>query len=350
MDDPFKLVITGCDYTNIDKVVANLKDNQEVTHLSLANNGLEPDDCDALATLIKENRTVISLDLSNNKLGGEGIAKLVEALKANTTIVDLDLGANQLAKSAGKALAEVLKAPTCRIARLQLAGNALGIYGAEELANGLKHNASVTTLGLQNNTIGNDGAEKVIAILPPPKKGGADVDEYFSQLAAGRTDTAAPLGLGTTNTTLVQVNLDANRIDDDPMLRVGNSTWMNEQLQQRLHWGKTESEARAILEGSAFDELALLELLCKKAHEELTAALAAKKEAEDAAAANKKAAPPPKGAKVPPKPSAAAPRAPSKSPTKACKSAVMPPAPAASGKVKAAATAGRTPSPKKSGK
>lgn len=342
MDDPFKLVITGCDYTNVEKVVSSLKDNTEVTHLSFANNGLEADDCDALAVFISTNRTVVSLDLSNNKLGGEGVEKLSAALAKNSSITDLDLGANQLSKSAAKSLAAALLAPSCRLTRLQLSGNALGIYGAEELAVGLKGNVTVTAVGLQNNNIGNDGANKLLDILPGKAM---SIDEVT-------TDSLLPLSERKYNTSLVQISLEANRIDDPLALAISNGTWLNEQVQMRHYLVRLEEEARRMVE-DVEPELQALELLFAKATSELKTAIAEKEAAQKTAAAapakGGKAPPAKPGAKVAPPKAAPAGRSASKSPAKPTATAAPP---ATSGKVKAAAGAGggKNPSPKKTGK
>lgn len=345
-EDPYRLVIKGCDYTNVDKVVANLKDNTEVTHLSLANNGLEPDDCDALALLIASNRSIVSLDLSNNKIGGDGMSKIATALAANTSITDLDLGANGLSKSAAKALATALSSPTCVIARLQLSGNALGIYGTEELAAGLRGNTSVTTLGLQNNNVGNDGAAKLLDILPPK---GLSIDEVVASAAAVATENGEKKAF---NTSLVQISLEANRIDDPLLLSVTNGTWINDQVQMRHCIVKLEEEARVILT-DVDAEWEALALLFQKATKELEERIAEEK--AKALAAAPAPVPGTKGKAPTGKPGAKAPaakpaaRSASKSPEKAPAKAA-PPAPAGSGKVKVAVGAGRNPSPKKSGK
>ncbi|CUG06174.1 Hypothetical protein, putative [Bodo saltans] len=347
MNDPFKLVLSGCDYTNLDKVVSSIVSNQEITHLSFANNGLDTDDCEALAKFIASNTTVVALDLSGNKLGGEQIQKLADALAKNSTITDLDLGANGLAKSAAKAFAAAISVPTCQVSRLQLAGNALGIYGVEELAVGLRQNTSIKALGLQNNNIGNDGAQKLLDVLPGK---GQSIDEVFADGSLPINDVDGS-GVATEkkfNTSLVQVSIEANRVDDSLALAVATGTWLNEQVQMRRHMIRLETEARAMLE-DVDPELDALRLFFAKATSELVAALAAK--AAEAAAAPK-AAPGKSGAKGPaakPSPAGGA-RSASKSPVKAAPAkGKAPPPPAASTKVKAAAGAGRTPSPKKGG-
>jgi hypothetical protein len=312
-DDPFKLVITGCDYTNVDKVVANLKMNNDVTHLSLANNGLESDDCAALATLIRENKTIISLDLSNNKLGGEGVAKLADALLHNSSIEDLDLSANGLAKSAGKALAPAIGKRECSIKRLQLAGNQLGIYGTEELCSGLRVNTSILSLGLQNNGLGNDGAMKLAEILPPKEE---SIDAIWMIVQQE--------GSPAFNTTISQVNVEGNRIDDNVALDVARRIWINDQIQMRRHLVELETRQRQIV-GDVDEEWKILELFFKKSTEEL---LSKHKES-----AEPKATPPPaKGAKA--HPSKGPVRGTSKSPERPSAGAKVP-APAGSRSIKA---------------
>ena len=325
--DPVKLVLKGVDYTNVDKIVPGLIANTEVTRLQLSDNGLEPDDCDAISRLIRENKTLVALDLSGNKIGGEGLAKLADSLSGNPRIEDLDLGANTLSRSAGKSLAAILSSPTCNIQRLQLAGNQLGIYGTEELCIGLKNCKCVKSLGLQNNNIGNDGAQKLLDILLP---GSTSVGETVAEK----------------NCSLVQANLEANRIDDALVLTVAKSLWLNEQVQLRVHLTKLEEDNRAIIAAEIESEAQLLELLFIKSTEEKKAELAAKAAAAAAAAA----APPPKAS---PPGKAGGKSLGTKSPVKAApKSGATPsskasvPAPAPSTKVKASAPE-RNVSPKK---
>jgi len=318
-DEPIKFVLKGVDYSNVELVVSAIKGMTNLVRLQLADNGLEPDDCGSLAVLIRDCKSLTTLDLSNNKLAAEGVQKLCTALlESDSAITDLDLGANTLSRSAGKALGELLKDPRCKLERLQLAGNQLGIYGTEEIASGLVGNRTLKSLGLQNNNVGNDGAQKLIDCLTP--KG-------------------SPIGVVVEgkNCSLIQVNLDSNRVDDPLVAQVAASLWLNDQIQVRAHMVKLEADNRRGVEASCDGELQLIQLLWEKATDELKAKLeaaaVAKAKAQAKAGGVKSTSPAKGGAKGVPAP--------------APKGAKGAPAPASSAKVKAAAsTKSPAPAPK----
>eukprot|EP00760_Papus_ankaliazontas_P031337 PhM_4_TR5239/c0_g2_i1/m.730 len=317
---PISVKFKGVDYSNIDKVVANIKDNTVIERLSLAGMKLEPDDAQAIAQLLQHNKSITALDLSDNKFEAEGVNTIGQALQQNRSVTDLDLGANELGKAAMKSLAPHLE--HCALQRLQLNGNKLGIYGMEELAAGLRANATILALGVYNNNLGADGLKFILDLLESEPR----------------------------NLTLTEISLGGNRADEcehlDPIkaaISRNNDVQMLKQLEALEDSTRKEREEES---DKLWEALVALEAAARKEVEE--------KVAEAAAAKKASAVPPPKSspAKAAPKTGAGSkqptPKPAVKSVSKSPSRKSVPAPPVGSKAVKAATTAKRAPSPKKS--
>ena len=243
-DKQLTLGFIKCDYVNVDKVVKALVASTVFTRVSFANSAFSDDECDDFASLIRGTRSIRSLDLSGNKIGSEGIGKLVDAFidaGVQCPITELNLGGNDLSKAAATQLARLLLSPSCTIQDLLLAGNKLGIYGAEELGKGIGGNATLSSVAIQNNNLGSDGFDKLV-------------------------NAAFPNGTATTElvTFLMSLATDANRIDDAhegiPQLKqiVEVCTRFNERRWALREWQGLEQVTRAEIGGLRLDELEIL--------------------------------------------------------------------------------------------
>ena len=231
-DEPLKLLLRGVDYSNIDKIVAALKAHcvptAPIPRIDLSNSGLDKDDCDAIGALCAlPNVGLLALDLSGNKIGNEGLGKVLAGVGASSSqVVELDVGANTITKSGCGHLAVLLSQPACRLQRLLLAGNNLGLYGLEDLIPSLTKNTSLRALGLQNTGL-LDSAEKLLSIF-----------------------TGTPC-----NESLLQLNIDANRAPDSVAQRIKACLLRNEQRQQRRLMTAMEEVTRVeAVEGAEREE------------------------------------------------------------------------------------------------
>lgn len=262
-----------CDYVNVDKVVKSVIGSAIITRISFANSAFSDDECDDFATLIKSCKSLKSLDLSGNKIGSEGLSKIVDAfieVGSKCPVVELNLGGNDLSKAAATHLARLLVSPGCTIRVLLLAGNKLGIYGAEEIGRGIGANTSLASVSLQNNNLGTDGFERLI-------------------------NSAFPLG-ATSNGLVSHVlglAVDANRIDDSgdgvPQLltTLELCTRYNERRWAIREWIDLEVATRGEIAGLRLDEVEVLHAIESQCRAKASASSDAKRIA-DAATENEK--------------------------------------------------------------
>ena len=130
------------------------------------------DDCvQALGTLWDTpSLASLTLDVAGNHLGIVGAQALATLKDARTlTTITLGLRFNQIKDSGAQALASLKDAPSLTTLTLDLEGNQIGAVGAEALAN-LKDTPSLTnlTLGLRFNQVGNNGAQSLSALWDAP--------------------------------------------------------------------------------------------------------------------------------------------------------------------------------------
>ncbi|KAL0243047.1 hypothetical protein GEMRC1_005610 [Eukaryota sp. GEM-RC1] len=83
---------------------------------------------------------------------------LVEALKTNTTVTSVTLDGNSIGAEGARALAEALKVNTS-VTSIYLMNNFIRDEGPRALAEALKVNTSVTSVTLRCNSIGDEGAQ-----------------------------------------------------------------------------------------------------------------------------------------------------------------------------------------------
>ena len=94
----------------------------------------------------------------------DGVRSLAEALKTNATVHTLKLGNNRIGDEGVQALAEALKT-NVTVHTLDLYNNKIGDEGARALAEALKTNTTVHTLDLHYNRIGVEGARALAEAL-----------------------------------------------------------------------------------------------------------------------------------------------------------------------------------------
>jgi Ran GTPase-activating protein (RanGAP) involved in mRNA processing and transport len=136
-------------------VVRPLLKCASLTELSLAGNRLEAGGMAAVADLMRDNATLVSLDLSSTFLVAdqEAVQHLVDAIQANGALTRLDLCNNGRFVHAGmSSIAEALGG-NASIQHLNLAGNALGVAGAQSVAGLLRVNQSLTSVDVSKNDL-----------------------------------------------------------------------------------------------------------------------------------------------------------------------------------------------------
>ena len=106
------------------------------------------------------NSTVLSLNLMKWKFTNV----LTRALKVNTCLSSLDLDWNSIGNEGANSLAQALRVNTS-LSSLHLRGNSIGNEGANSLAQALRVNTSLSSLYLARNSIGNEGANSLAQAL-----------------------------------------------------------------------------------------------------------------------------------------------------------------------------------------
>jgi len=151
-----------------------------------------------------------NLDLQHCGINLQTVDVLRDALLRNSSITSLNMNDNTLGKFGAAAMAEVLRASTT-LTHVNFSNNLLKDDGVEKLLEGLVHNRSVTHLFLRVNRIGAAGAA-LLAQWLASNTTAVDVNLDGNDIGPeGAKAFAAHL---TTNATLQSLNLMYNDIGD----------------------------------------------------------------------------------------------------------------------------------------
>ena len=156
--------------------------------LSLVGTGIGVEDCQALSELLSSSPTLQRIYISGNALPPEAVELIITGLKNHTVLEKLNIGGSQFSLQNCISLASLTQPPRhlrlqyCRIddegaiqvakllnqntiTSLLLEGNPLIDSGASSFARKLSHNTSVVKLGLNCESIGLEGTQKLIDSL-----------------------------------------------------------------------------------------------------------------------------------------------------------------------------------------
>ena len=140
-------------------IVKSLKTNSRITNLTFANNDTELDDHPYLSTqcahhlseLIKSTKTLTSVTLNNKYYANDEWAAVVaNAMKVNQSITFLFMNDGLIGDKGAQLFGELL-AVNRHLESLSLFSNRITGAGAKALAEGLKHNTTLTYLNVGNN-------------------------------------------------------------------------------------------------------------------------------------------------------------------------------------------------------
>jgi hypothetical protein len=159
----------------------------------------------AVFTRLKSNDpSLTALDLSRRKLQDSDIHALLQALAQNTCLTTLNVNGNQIGAEGAKALAQ-----NTRLTTLDVGGNQIGDEGAKTLA----QNTRLTTLTLWGNAIGAEGAKALAQntrLRTLTLWGNAIGDEGAKALAQ--------------NTTLTTLNVEWNQVETEGAKALAQNT------------------------------------------------------------------------------------------------------------------------------
>jgi Ran GTPase-activating protein (RanGAP) involved in mRNA processing and transport len=156
-----------CD-EGFEKIAIVLTSKPSLKVLSVSENKLTHVSGKSLKTLLQSNTTLQSLNLSNNNLGDNGLAEIATGLAANpkTALEFLDMDNNKLTATSGNPLKTLLQT-NASLRTLNLAHNDLGDKGFTEIAAGLAVNpkARLKLLNMHDNGLTYTSSETLKKLL-----------------------------------------------------------------------------------------------------------------------------------------------------------------------------------------
>lgn len=146
---------------------AGLEANTRLTDLFFTHNNLQEAGEAGLAFIksLSNKKDLRSLALNSCNLNGEYLVALQDAVQGHRELRELYLFANKIEAEEGKHIAAILKGKS-KLTCLGLSNNKLGATGACYIADdGLKGNACLVKLSIENNGISNAGLESLSEAL-----------------------------------------------------------------------------------------------------------------------------------------------------------------------------------------
>ncbi len=156
---------------SITALVNSLAGNSGLKELSLSGCYLSPHDLRALADSLLTNNSLEVLVLSRNNFGDGRLWHIIQALKVNAALKALDISYCYLG-ALGVRMLEHLVTVSKSLETLILSGNDLsstysGRTGAHYLAQGLRQNASLRRLSVEQCKLTDDTLEVIVGVLEP---------------------------------------------------------------------------------------------------------------------------------------------------------------------------------------
>ena len=151
------------------------------TGLRLEMMELGDEDGKVIAKALLTNQSLTFLDLTNNSIGNDGAIELAKVLQRNQAITEMKLWGNPIGKSGAEALSQAFRVDPIHAAYLRqaeageleqafrinkaevsldLSNKGISNAGATAVAQALKENASVQTIDLGGNNIGDAGSSE----------------------------------------------------------------------------------------------------------------------------------------------------------------------------------------------
>jgi Leucine-rich repeat (LRR) protein len=136
--------------------------NGSIQALSCGNCDLTTDNVIAIMSVMRENQLVETLSIPNcrNFSRQEDLTKHASRmLEFNNSLVELNFDRNAVGDDGARLFSKVLEFKNKTLRHLSLAGNKIGVDGAEALASLLIRQGNLVSLNLSNNRICDDGAK-----------------------------------------------------------------------------------------------------------------------------------------------------------------------------------------------
>lgn len=143
-----------------------LRSNTALRHLDMRSNGITQAGALSLQGLIVNSRFLLSLNVSDNEFGNLGATAIARGLQnSQCKLRKLDMNANEIGVAGAKAVAIMLRFNKA-LEELNLSFNKLGDDGAAAIASALQHNSKLRLLSLRRNGISDAGAKHIADKMP----------------------------------------------------------------------------------------------------------------------------------------------------------------------------------------
>ncbi|KAJ8355469.1 hypothetical protein SKAU_G00182630 [Synaphobranchus kaupii] len=120
-------------------------------------------DCHSLAKALKSCKTLKVIRVHQSKVDDERCQTLVRSLLDHPSLEELNLSHNLIGDRGAKAIGKLLG--RCRLRKLTLCDNRIRGPGAQALAHALAQNATLTSLNLRLNFLGDEGGQAIAHAL-----------------------------------------------------------------------------------------------------------------------------------------------------------------------------------------
>ncbi|WP_010298355.1 hypothetical protein [Candidatus Odyssella thessalonicensis] len=134
----------------VEALVTALVTNKHLTLLDLSRNKINNQGAEALAMLIQNNATIKALELGRCGLTGEGIMSISASLRSNSSLTKLNLNHNSIGYKGASGLAQAIQLSP-PLQELKLMFTEIGEDGLQEIAAAVAINSKLTSLDLAFN-------------------------------------------------------------------------------------------------------------------------------------------------------------------------------------------------------
>jgi len=171
----------------------------------------------ALAIGSSKNKSLNKVTLEHNDIPDEALVDIITALSMHPHLEDVDFDGNQLQANGCKALSTLLRCSCTKLQDLYLSNNEINDEGIEVLVPALKNCNHLKSLCIENNLITSKGLQQLASILESPS---SNLKSLYTNRNFIDDDALSAFASSLVNNcTLTDLGVNANSITDEGSIK-----------------------------------------------------------------------------------------------------------------------------------
>jgi Ran GTPase-activating protein (RanGAP) involved in mRNA processing and transport len=220
-----KLEIHAYEYypNDFNNICAALTQNTSVKEINIQNTRINSDSIKHIADFLKITRCLTSILFWNTNIGSEGAKILAEGLKENRSLLSFSISGSLLGNEGVKHICEAINYQ--KLNKICFGVNNIDHIGAKYIGEMLETNRSITSLYLDNNQVGSEGARYIVDSLK-----NRHVNLKMLNLSSNYIGLDGIKYICENITNVTELNISSNNIKKDQIKYISNMLKKNDSI------------------------------------------------------------------------------------------------------------------------